>query len=121
MSMEIRIGQGESKTIRFKLTTAMFVNSDKLLFAVKNDVSSCEYIYSVQENVSDLTVEDVGEGKSLYTFTVVLTTEMTRALARRTYYYDLTLIDEYGEEKPLVAPQPLVIVGTIGASTADRG
>lgn len=119
--LELRVGQGESKTLRFKLTTSEFVDSDKLLFAVKNDVSSCEYEYSLQANVGELAYEDVGEGKKKYTFTVVLASDLTRGLARRTYYYDLTLIDEYGEEMPLITPQPLVVSGTVGASTKKGG
>lgn len=91
------------------------------MFALKNDVSSCEYEYEVTANVGDLPVEDLGEGVKKYTFVVMLASAFTRGLDRRTYYYDLTLIDENGEEVPLVAPQPLVVGGTIGASTAKRG
>lgn len=91
------------------------------MFALKNDVSSCEYEYEVTANVDDLPVEDLGEGVKKYTFVVMLASTFTRGLDRRTYYYDLTLIDENGEEVPLVAPQPFVVGGTVGASTAKRG
>lgn len=92
------------------------------MFALKNDVSSCEYEYEVTEDVADLPVEDtdVAEVKR-YTFVVSLASNFTRGLDRRTYYYDLTLIDEHGEEVPLLAPQPFVVSGTVGASTAKRG
>lgn len=118
--LSITIGKGENKTIRFKLKTDLFENTDKLLFAIKNDVTSKNYIKTYEKNVNELDVEIV-DNKNQYTFSIVLDTETTRSLELRTYYYDLTLIDQYGEEKPLVKPQRITITGTIGASLEKVG
>ena len=110
-NLTIQVGQGESKTIIFKITTEIFDNTDKLLFAVKPDCAGRKHVVFAESEVSDL---DYSEG--VYTFVVTLTSEQTRGLAIRTYYYDLTLIDQYGQAKPLMDPQELILNGTVGAS-----
>ena len=110
-NLTIQIGQGETKTINFKITTSMFVNTDKLLFAVKTDCAGRKYVLSVESSVSTL---DLTNG--VYTFVVNLNSEQTRNLAIRTYFYDLTLIDEYGQAKSLISPQEFIVNGTVGAS-----
>lgn len=110
-NLTIQVGQGESKTISFKITTTVFNNTDKLLFAIKPDCAGRKHVLFVEEDVSNL---DLTEG--VYTFVVNLTSDQTRSLAIRTYYYDLTLIDEYGQAKSLMTPEEFIVNGTVGAS-----
>ena len=110
-NLTIQVGQGETKTINFKITTEMFETSDKLLFAVKTDFAGRKHVLTVEREVSNLDLDN-----GVYTFVVTLSSEQTRALTIRTYYYDLTLIDEYGQAKPLMDPQEFIVNGTIGAS-----
>lgn len=110
-NLTIQVGQGENKTINFKITTNMFNSTDKLLFALKSDLTTRKHILSTESNVDDL---DYSEG--VYTFVVEITSEQSRSLAVRPYYYDLTLIDQYNQAKPLMDPQEFVVTGTVGAS-----
>ena len=110
-NLTLQVGQGENKTITFKITTTVFTNTDKLLFAVKPDCAGRKHVLSVEEVVANLDLE-----QGVYTFVVNLTSDQTRSLAIRSYFYDLTLIDQYGQAKPLMDPQEFIVNGTIGAS-----
>lgn len=110
-NLTIQIGQGENKTINFQITTNQFKSSDTILFAVKTDATSRKQIITTASSVPSLDLDD-----GVYTFVVTLTSEQTRALAVRTYYYDLTLIDEYGQAKPLMKPEELIVCASVGAS-----
>lgn len=122
MANEIVIGQGETKTIICKITDvdSLFVATDKFLFAVKNDTSSTTFVFSEEVIVGDLTPVVV-EGKNVYSFIVQITSETSRSLLKKDYYYDLTLIDVNGEKKPLTVPTKFTINGTIGASGEKAG
>jgi hypothetical protein len=126
MANEIKIGKGESKSIIFKITDKdnIFIGTDKLLFAVKFDATSKNFLFSKETLIGSLTPEIVvieGVEYKQYSFLVQITTETSRSLQLGNYYYDLTLIDTYGEEKPLTTPTAFEIIKTIGASLEKVG
>lgn len=115
--LDIRIGKGESKNLIFRITTDAFSETDKLLFAMKLFSDSKQFIHTKENIVSELEIED---GK--YIFLVPITTEFSRSLIQDTnYYYDITLINQAGEEKPLMFPAKFTICSTIGASLDKVG
>ena len=111
---EIQIGQGETKSLTFKITTAEFVSSDTLLFAMKSSGYDKKIVKKFSQSVSELTLEE-----GVYSFIVTFSGEETANLPVGAYYYDLTLIDEYGEKEQLMKPRALSIVPTVGASIAE--
>lgn len=113
-STEIKFGQGETRSLIFKITTQVFVSSDILLFAMKNSGYEKAIVKEYQQSVSELELEE-----GVYSFVVPFTGEETSALPKGVYLFDLTLINEYGEKKTLMKPRTLAIVPTIGASMEE--
>lgn len=110
----IAIGQGETKSLIFKIKTAEFVGSDTLLFAMKNTGYDTSVVMEFSQKVEDITLED-----EKYNFIVPFSSAETLALAIGEYLFDLTLIDENGEKKQLIKPRKLSITPTIGASISE--
>jgi len=114
MPTDIEIGQGETRSIIFKIKTDAFVDTDTLLFAMRNSGYEKTIVKEYSQVVSALEIE---EGK--YNFIVNFSETETTALPKGLYLFDLTLINEYGQKKRLTKSMGLSIVGTIGASMGD--
>lgn len=121
MADVISIGKGEYKSIIFKITDndSLFLDTDKLLFAVRKNINdNLSFAFSEEILIGDLTPVIV-DGKNVYSFLVNITSQDSRKLSGN-YYYDITLITINNEEKPLIAPTLFSIIDTVGASVEKR-
>lgn len=109
--MAIQIGKGATKTLIFKIKTDEFVPTDSLLFAMELASDEETLVKEYSQLVSELTLED---GK--YNFIVNLDSDFTITLDQTDYLFDLTLVDQYGQKKPLMKPDIITIINTVGAS-----
>lgn len=109
------IGQGETQSIIFRITTTEFVNSDTLLFAMERPGYEKKIVKTFSQPITDVTLEE-----GVYSFIVPFTSEETSALPKGEYLFDLTLINEYGEKKQLTKARKLGIGLTVGASMAEE-
>ena len=113
--MAIQIGKGAKKDLIFRIETDEFVQTDTLLFAIELAEDEETLIMEYSKPVSEI---DIVDGR--YNFIVPLNSEFTITLDETDYLFDLTLIDVYGQKKPLMKPETITIINTVGASIPDN-